>query len=66
MHVHYFMASKESQLAVRHAFFSRLCLPDIDEPILIWRAGAADYKGIVRDWVAVHDLKLSYQIWGIV
>lgn len=38
--------SAEAELAYRHAFFTRL--PHLP-PILIWRAGLADYKGIVRE-----------------
>lgn len=39
----------QSQLAMRHAFFGRICTHMADEPILVWRAGSADYKGIVRE-----------------
>ena len=39
----------ESQLAMRHAFFGRLSTKVADEPILIWRAGSADYQGMVRE-----------------
>ena len=38
-----------SQLAMRHAFFGRIGTHMADEPILVWRAGSADYKGIVRE-----------------
>ena len=38
--------SPEAELAYRHAFFTRL--PHLP-PILFWRAGLADYKGIVRE-----------------
>ena len=38
----------EARLALRHAFFERLPAP-VPEPVLIWRAGAADYNGMVRE-----------------
>eukprot|EP00434_Breviolum_minutum_P000361 symbB.v1.2.000304.t1/scaffold6.1/size569917/7 len=44
--------TREAELAYRHAFFTRLPrLPHSGElqPVLIWRAGHADYKGIVRE-----------------
>lgn len=39
----------EAELAYRHAFFTRLPAEISPEPVLIWRAGHADYQGIVRE-----------------
>lgn len=39
----------EAELAYRHAFFTRLPNQHVPEPILVWRAGHADYQGIVRE-----------------
>ena len=43
--------TREAELAYRHAFFTRLPAKHSGElqPVLIWRAGHADYKGIVRE-----------------
>eukprot|EP00435_Cladocopium_sp_Y103_P050698 s1044_g15.t1 len=39
----------EAELAYRHSFFTRLPPEISPEPVLIWRAGHADYQGIVRE-----------------
>lgn len=39
----------EAELALRHAFFGRLSVAPDGVPILVWRAGIADYSGFVRE-----------------
>lgn len=43
--------TREAEVAYRHAFFTRLPAKHSGElqPVLIWRAGHADYQGIVRE-----------------
>ncbi|CAE7255325.1 sec14 [Symbiodinium sp. CCMP2456] len=44
-------STPESRMAARHAFWGRLLAPDMEEPVLIWRAGSADYEGMVREGI---------------
>lgn len=47
-----------AKLAMRHAFFGRLSKPMEDgAPVLVWRAGTADYSGFVREGIVEELLR---------